>query len=73
MVFSDVIDNGRRFHKVGAATMKERSPIVFFVLMCGEHKRRLLLFRRKLSYSTVYRLATFGFDNEYESDYKYDF
>ena len=43
MVFSDLIDNGRRFHNTGAATMKERSPIVSFVLICGEHKRRPLL------------------------------
>ena len=29
--------------------MKGRSPIVFFVLICDEHKRTPLVFRRKLS------------------------
>ena len=48
MVFSDLIDVGKRFHKAGAATTKERWPIVIFVLIPVIHKKIPLLFRRKL-------------------------
>ena len=42
MLFSELMDTGKRFHKVGAATIKVRSPIVFFVLIRGVHRRIFL-------------------------------
>ena len=47
ILFNDLVNSGDVFHKVGAATIKERSPIVLFVLLPGVHKRRALLFQHQ--------------------------
>ena len=47
MVQADLLSMGRLFQSRGAATMKDRSPMVTFVKRFGVLRRIPLLFRRK--------------------------